>query len=183
MGKLLTEFLKRNVLSHAQWKEALQKTDTRPLYLAIRKESGALVGICPGFILDSGIAKIYQSTPRSDYAGPIIADYCLERAPQCLLRYVQSYCSSNGVAYAKVCLTEDMSKMVRSPSGYSESSGGVVEINLKATPSHYLWSKMFSSSLRKKIAELRETGFKPKKQRPNRILESSMRCTHKTLST
>ena len=143
-----------------QWKQVLEQSFTRPLYLAVRNENGTLVAMCPGFILNSGIGKIYQSTPRSDYAGPIIVDHCLDCAPQSLLKYIQSYCSNNHIAYAKVCLTENLPKMVfRSPAMFSESSGGVVEINLKATPSHHLWNKVFSSSLRKRISRIERNGF------------------------
>ncbi len=144
-----------------QWKDTLEKTFKHPFYLALRKNNGTLAGICPGFIVDFGILKVYQSTPRSDYAGPIVADHCQGYVPQTLLNYIHSYCSNNGIAYAKVSLTENTPQASTESSwGYSESNGGVMEIDLERAPPEYLWNKVFPSSLRKKISRVERNGFR-----------------------
>jgi hypothetical protein len=144
-----------------KWKEVIQRSFTHPaLYLAIRDANGGLVGVCPGFILGSGNMKIYHSTPYSDYGGPIIAEHCVERASLSLLDFLQNFCSTNGIAYAKICFMDG--KLLRSfqyPQGYIESSTGVMEIDLKATPSNYIWNRVFSAGLRKKIRLIERDGF------------------------
>jgi hypothetical protein len=144
-----------------KWKEVIQRSFAHPpLYLAIRDLNGGLVGICPGFILGSGNMKIYHSTPYSDYGGPIIAEHCVERASSSLLGFLQSFCSSNGIAYAKICFTDGKSlRSFQSPLRYVDSSTGVMRIDLKATPSYCIWNKVFSARMRKKIRQMERVGF------------------------
>jgi hypothetical protein len=145
-----------------KWKEVIERSFTHTaLYLAIREASGRLIGVCPGFILGSGNMKIYHSTPYSDYGGPIIAEHSDERASLYLLHFLQSFCSTHGIAYAKICFMDGkLLKPFQSPSRYIESSTGVMEIDLKATSSHHIWNKVFSSGMRKKIRIIERDGFK-----------------------
>ncbi|MCW4010064.1 MAG: GNAT family N-acetyltransferase [Candidatus Bathyarchaeota archaeon] len=142
-----------------QWKQVLQHTYTHPLYLGVRNEHGSIVAVCPGFIMNAGRIKIYQSTPRSDYAGPLVTRQYSARACQALFDYLQSVSSDIGVTYAKMCLMEDDSKKLFFDSGFTESNTGVLEINLKTTPPSFLWSQKFTSKLRNKMRAIEKNGF------------------------
>ena len=88
-----------------KWKEVIQKSfPCSALYLTIKDANGTIVGICPGFILDSAPLKIFCSIPYSDYGGPVIASHCIERASVSLRSFLEEFCSNNDIAYAKFCL-------------------------------------------------------------------------------
>jgi hypothetical protein len=145
-----------------KWKEVIQKSFPHSaLYLTIRDANGRLVGICPGFISGSMYMKIYQSTPHSDYGGPVIAEHCIEQASLSLRSFLQNFCSNQGIAYSKILFMDD--KLVRSfksPLTYVDTSTGIVEIDLKATPSDFIWHKIFSARARKKVRLIERDGFK-----------------------
>jgi hypothetical protein len=143
-----------------QWKKVLEEAFLQPLYLAVREENGVLVAICPGFIVKSGMVKIYQSNPRSDYAGPIISPTCFGRVYEALISYLRGLSHRNGVAYAKLNLMDADFKRVFSSSALTESNvGGVVELDLKATPHAYIWSKVLRQKMRTKIRAIEKHGF------------------------
>jgi hypothetical protein len=143
-----------------QWKQVLEEAFHNPLYLAVRNENGELAAVCPGFILKTGIGKIYQSTPRSDYAGPVVGGRYFESAYGALVGYLRGLSHSEGVTYAKINLMEEDAKRIFSSSTLTESNvGGVVEIDLKATSSALIWNKTFTSKLRNKIRGIEKNGF------------------------
>ena len=144
-----------------KWKEVLQNSlPYSPSYLTIRDANGTLVGICPGFILDSMHMKVYDSTPHSDYGGPLILRDCLKNASLSLLGFLQSFCSDRGIAYAKICfMNNELVQSIKSPLSYLDTSTGKVEIDLKVTPSEVIWKKVYSVSKRKKIRLVERDGF------------------------
>jgi hypothetical protein len=144
-----------------QWKHVLGSAFSQPLYLAVRDKNGNLVGVCPGFIVKSGMVKIYQSNPRSDYAGPIISPTCFGRAFEALMAYLMSLSHRKGVAYAKLNLMDADFKRFFPTSALTESNvGGVVELDLKATPYAYIWSKIVKQKMRTKIRAIEKHGFR-----------------------
>jgi hypothetical protein len=144
-----------------EWKEVIQRSfGHSPLYLAIRDEKGKLVGICPGFILDSMHLKTYCSIPYSDYGGPVIAGHCVKQASLSLLSSLQSFCSNKGIAYAKIRMMDnELARSFQFSGSLVDTSVGVVEIDLEATPSNFIWKKMFSGRIRKRIRLIERDGF------------------------
>jgi hypothetical protein len=144
-----------------KWKEVIQRSFPHSaLYLTIRDENGRPVGICPGFITDLMHMKVYHSTPYSDYGGPLIKELCIEQASLSLQNFLQRICPKKGMAYAKICFMD--SKLVqffKSPSSYEDGSVGIMEIDLKATPSDFIWNKIFSKNLRHNIRRFERDGF------------------------
>jgi len=143
-----------------EWKNLIEKSFPHsPLYLTVRDANGTLVAICPGFILNSLRMKIYCSTPYSDYGGPVIAGHCIEEASLSLRSFLQNSCSTKGIAYAKICFANDkLWRFFDSPLGYLDANKGIVEIDLKDTPSDSIWKKVFSKNRRWKIRSI-ERGF------------------------
>ena len=87
-----------------KWKEVIEKSfPHRALYLIIKDSNGTIVGICPGFILNSMHVKIFHSTPYSDYGGPVIASHCIKQASLSLQSFLQKFSSNIDIAYAKIC--------------------------------------------------------------------------------
>jgi len=144
-----------------KWKEAIQRSfPYSAFYLTIKDKDGMIVGICPGFILSFMHIKIYQSIPHSDYGGPIIARHCIHQASLSLRFFLQKVCPNMDVAYAKFHFTDDnWRQFFFSPLGYVNAPQGVVEIDLKSTPSDFLWHKIFSQNRRRKIRLVEREGF------------------------
>ncbi|MCW4018314.1 MAG: GNAT family N-acetyltransferase [Candidatus Bathyarchaeota archaeon] len=143
-----------------QWRQVLEHTFTRPLYLAVRNKNGKLVAVCPGFILESGIVKMYHSTPFSDYSGPVIANDCYASAAQALLSHLQNYCVREGIAYAKTCLMENDSKRIwQYATKYVDPNVGVVEIDLNECSSAFIWNSVFSARMRRDLRQVEKKGF------------------------
>lgn len=91
-----------------KWKEVIQKSFPHSaLYLTIKDANGTIVGICPGFILNSMHMKIYHSTPYSDYGGPVIARQFIKQASLSLQNFLQRFGSNKEVVYAKICFMND----------------------------------------------------------------------------
>jgi hypothetical protein len=150
-----------------KWKEVIQKSFPHPaLYLTIKDANGTLVGICPGFILSSMHMKIYHSIPYSDYGGPVIGRECTEQASILLRSFLQSFCSNNGIAYTKICFIDGKSaQFFKLPSSHEDRSKGTMEIDLKATPSDFIWNKIFSKNRRWKIKRFERDGFQAQEAR------------------
>lgn len=150
-----------------KWKEVIQRSfGLSPLYLGVRDAKGKLVGIFPGFILDSIHLKTYCSMPYSDYGGPVIAGHYIKQASLSLLSSLQSFCSNKGIAYAKICLMDDeLARSFQSSASFVDSSVGIVEIDLEATPSNFIWNKVFSKNRRQKIKRLERDGFQVQEAR------------------
>jgi predicted N-acyltransferase len=150
-----------------KWKEVIQRSfGHSPAYLAIRDQKGELVGICPGFILDFLHLKTYDSIPYSDYGGPVIANQYIKQASLSLLSSLQSFCSEKHIAYAKILLSDNESARSFQPwASLVDSSVGVVEIDLDATPSDFIWNKIFSGRMRKRIRLIERDGFQAQEAR------------------
>jgi len=144
-----------------KWKEVIQESfPYSALYLTIKDENGTVVGICPGFILNSMHMKIYHSTPYSDYGGPVIAKHCIKQASLSLRSFLQTFCSNKDIVCGKFCFTDDkLAQSFKSPLGCVETTKGTIEIDLNATPSDFIWNKVFSKNRRRKIKLIEREGF------------------------
>lgn len=144
-----------------KWKEVIQRTFHHPaLYLTIRDAENKIVGICPGFILNSVQMKVYQSIPYSDYGGPVISENFMKPASTALRSFLQNSRPDKEIAYVKFYfMNEWLEKSFKSPLGYSKESAGLVEVNLKTTPPDYIWNKVFSQNRRRKIRLVERKGF------------------------
>jgi len=150
-----------------KWKEVIKKSFAHSaIYLTIKDENGMIVGICPGFILNSMHTKIYYSTPYSDYGGPVIARHCIKQASLSLRGFLQSLCPNKDIAYTKFCIMDDkLGRFFKSPLGIVDTSKGIIEIDLKDTPSDVIWKKTFSKSRRRKIRLIERDGFQAQEAR------------------
>jgi len=151
-----------------KWKEVIQRTFSyRPLYLAIKDNAGKIFGICPGFITSSMRIKIYDSIPYSNYGGPIIEKHYAKRGSFLLRNFLQEFCLSEGIYYAKICFLEEsgLSKFFKSPLGCTERAKGVMEVDLKTASPDFLWNKMFSKNLKKSIKRIEKNGFQAQEAR------------------
>jgi hypothetical protein len=144
-----------------KWKEVIQKSFAHSaLYLTIKDRNESLIGICPGFVTNQMHMKVYISTPYSDYGGPLLKDPCVEQASRYLLRFLQGFCLEKGIAYAKICfMNRKLARFFESQMSYEDESLGVMEIDLKSTPSDFIWNKIFSSNLRRRIRLFERDGF------------------------
>jgi len=145
-----------------KWKEVIEKSfPYSALYLTIKDANGTIVGICPGFILNSMHMKIYHSTPYSDYGGPVIAKHCIKQASLSLRSFLRNFCSNKDILYAKFCFMDDkLAQSFKSPLSYVDASRGTVEIDLKTTASDFIWNKIFSKNHRRKIRLIEREGFR-----------------------
>lgn len=150
-----------------KWKKVIQVSfHHHDLYLTIRDENGTIIGICPGFILGRMRLKIYDSMPYSDYGGPVIARQCIEEASLSLQSFLQSFCSDEGIIYARFCFMDaKLGRFFRSPMGFVETTRGIMEVDLKATPPDFLWNKIFSTNLRRNIRLVERRGFQAQEAR------------------
>jgi lipid II:glycine glycyltransferase (peptidoglycan interpeptide bridge formation enzyme) len=150
-----------------EWKKVIEKSFAHSsLYLTIKNENGAIVGLCPGFILNSSYTKFYHSTPYSDYGGPVLAKHCVKQASLSLRSFLHDFCSNKGIAYAKICFMNNKSgRFFKSRAGCVEKNEGIIEIDLKATPSDFIWSKVFSKDRRRKIRLVERKGFQAREAR------------------
>jgi len=160
------DFLKvipnRTFYHSIKWKEVVQKTfNFNSLYLTIKENTGRIVGICPGFITSSMYTKIYDSIPHSDYGGPLMENHYAEGGSLLLRDFLQKFCPSRGIGYAKFLFLDEtrLSKFFRSQSGATERALGIMKIDLKTTPSGFLWNKVFSRNLKKKVRHVEQDGF------------------------
>ena len=166
-----------------KWREVIQKSFLHSAtYLTIRDEDGTIVGICPGFILNSMNVKIYESTPCSDYGGPVIAEHCIEQASLSLRSFLQRFCSDKGIAYARICFTKDkLAQRFELPLGYVSAMKGVVEIDLKAVPSDCIWNKIFSKNRRYKLRRFERDGYQTREARTKSDLKDFYNLYHQNM--
>jgi predicted N-acyltransferase len=145
-----------------KWKEVVQRTfNYSSLYLVIKDNTGRIVGICPGFITSSMYSKIYDSIPHSDYGGPIMENHYAEGGSLLLRNFLQEFCPGEGIGYAKFFFLDEsgLSRFFKSQSGGTERTVGTMEIDLKTTPSDFLWNKRYSRNLKKRIKRVEQDGF------------------------
>jgi hypothetical protein len=148
----------------AIWKEVIERSFRySPLYLTVRDESGIIVGACPGFILNSMGMSIYQSMPFSDYGGPVIAKHCIKEASSVLVAFVHSL---PDIAYAKICFSDcELAQSFKSRLGRVNTGLGVFEIDLRTTPTEYIWKRVFSKNRRSKMRHLERDGYQAREAR------------------
>jgi hypothetical protein len=150
-----------------KWKEVIEKSfPHHALYLVVKDAGGKVVGVSPGFITESLHARIYDSTPYSDYGGPLIEASHVSKASFAILDFLRNLSSSKGLSYARFRVTgKSLESHLRSQIGYAQSNLGVMEINLRATPSRFIWSNLFSSNRRKKFKQMERKGFQVREVR------------------
>lgn len=144
-----------------KWKEVIEKSFLCPaIYLVVRDMNGAVVGICPGFVLKPGPLRIYASMPHSDFGGPIIDQNSVYEASHSLSLFFKRYCSERGISYMKIWFTGDkIGRFFKSPLSYVDTSMGIMSIDLEATPSDYIWKKVFKKKHRKKFKDYEREGL------------------------
>jgi hypothetical protein len=144
-----------------KWKDVIQRTfQYEPLYLVIKEYDNRVLGVCPGFITGASGIKIFDSIPFSDYGGPLIDNNYVQQGSKLLSKFFLDYFPSKGIKYVKICTMEaNTSKFIQVPIVYSEHAKGVMEIDLKLTSSDFLWNKVFSRNLKKKINHVEADGY------------------------
>jgi hypothetical protein len=160
------EFLKHSpngTFFHSlEWREVIKRSfPYRDLYVTTKNSEGKIVGICPGFIKKEMHVRIYDSLPHSDYGGPVIESCYMKRASAFLRGFLESFCYRNNVAYGKICIMDEtLERLFQSPLVHIDSSVGVIEVDLKATPSNLIWNKVFDYTQRRKIRVLERDSFR-----------------------
>jgi serine/alanine adding enzyme len=144
-----------------EWRRVIENSFShRSLYLTIRDSDGEVVGLCPGFIVRSRRAAVYDSMPYSDYGGPVIASQCFDEASTALANSLRIICRDKRLWYAKISFMNDRAARVfESPQGYVEAGRGVVEIDLKRTTPENLWITSSFYRLRKRIRAIERDGL------------------------
>lgn len=144
-----------------EWKEVIERSFPHtPFYLTIRDEGKGIVGVCPAFLLNKLQMIICDSTPYSDYGGPVIAQHCIDEASRCLLSFLQSAGRDRGIAYAKMRLIDEKTvQCFQSPHAFLDATTGVMELSLKNTSSDLIWT-MLSKNVRKRFKAIEGKGFR-----------------------
>jgi hypothetical protein len=144
-----------------EWKEVIEKSfPYSAVYLVVKDIGGDLLGICPGFLIKNGLLKIYVSLPHSDFGGPILDRNHLQRAFFAITNFVRKSCYDRSVAIAKFRFSNDkIARYYRKPLNYVDRSDGIMEIDLKATPMHFIWNEVLDRGRRKKIRRFETDGF------------------------
>jgi hypothetical protein len=166
-----------------EWKRVIQMSFRHhDLYLTIRDENGTIIGICPGFILGRMHLEIYDSMPYSDYGGPVIGRQYIQEASLSLQGFLQNFCSNKGIICARFCFRDaESGQFFRSPLGYVEATRGIMEVDLKATPSDFLLNKMFSANLRRNIRLIERRGFQAQEARTKSDLQDFYHLYYKNM--
>ena len=140
-----------------KWKKAIEESySTEAIYLVVRNKKGILVGVCPGFIWNSGPMKSFISLPYSDYGGPVLDRNYARKASNLLLLFIRNYCSDKRISTAKFCSTSDrVMNYFNSLNVYLDSTSGVMELDLGVFPSDLIWKKIFTRTVRKKIRRMK----------------------------
>jgi hypothetical protein len=144
-----------------KWKKVIERSfPYSPLYLVIKEEDGRILGVSPGFIKKSFRTAIYDSTPHSDYGGPIIDPPYVPQASRELLAFLNKNSPVKGLTYAKFRIKDkSIIDSFKFQMGQTESEMGVMEIDLSKTPTQFLWNNIFSSNRRKKFRQMERRGF------------------------
>lgn len=150
-----------------KWRNVIERSFSHPaIYLVVRDTNGAVVGVCPGFVLKSGPLKTYVSMPHSDYGGPVIDKSHIQKASLSLRSFIKRFCSDRGIAYAKILFTGDqLGRFFNSPLGYVDTNTCTMKIDLKTTPSNFIWNKVFSGKRRRNIRHVERDGFQAQEAR------------------
>jgi len=144
-----------------KWKNVIEKSFSHPtIYLLVKDENGRLVGVCPTVILTSGHLRMLDSLPHSDLGGPVIEKRYIEEASFSLLRFIEEFSSEKDISCAKICFLKGGSEQFfKSPRCYVNNNKGIVELDLAAKPSDFIWNKIFRAAQRKEIRRFKADGF------------------------
>ena len=159
------DFLKatpRGTFYHSlKWRNVMERSFSHPtIYFVVKDQNGRLVGICPTVILTSGHLRILDSLPYSDLGGPVIEKRYIKEASLSLLRFIEEFSWEKGISCAKMCfLRGESEQFFKSSRCYVNNNTGVVELDLKAKPSDFIWNKIFRKKHRKKIKRFERDGF------------------------
>lgn len=104
--KEYTEFLKdqkNGTIFHTiEWKNVLKDTfNYEPMYLLVKDSEGALIGICPAFLVKTLFKDVVVSQPFFEYGGPLIADG-FKGACKDILKYYKNFVESNHIKYVEL---------------------------------------------------------------------------------
>jgi serine/alanine adding enzyme len=144
-----------------KWKKIIEKSfGFVPAYFTV-KDQGEVAGICPGFITAPWLLRTYNSLPNSDYGGPLFNNAHLVKGRTCLRDFLAEYCSENQISHAKLCFLGDVPKQFSDvPFTYTDRSKGIVEIDLKATPSEFIWTNLLSKKIRQITRHFEKDSFR-----------------------
>jgi hypothetical protein len=144
-----------------KWKRIIEKSfRVPPAYLIIR-DRGKIVGVCPGFVTALWGLKIYSSLPKSDYGGPLFNSTYSVKATRFLRNFLKGYCSEKDISYVKLCFLGNMPEQFsEEPFTRIDRGKGIAEIDLKETPSEFIWKKVLSKKDRNKIRRFEKDGFR-----------------------
>jgi len=96
----------------------------------------------------------------------VIASHCIEQGSVALQHFLHRFCASIGVAYLRIRFMNDgLERSFGGPLGYVGKSLGNVEIDLHATPSHFIWNSLFSQNRRRKIRRFEREGYDTRQAR------------------
>jgi predicted N-acyltransferase len=142
-----------------EWKRVIQKTfGFVPTYLTVKAQE-RIVGVCPGFITTPWKFRIYASLPSSDYGGPIFSGTYLSEGTRFLRDFLTEYCLDKEISYVKICFQGSVPKpFLEMPFTFMDQSKGIAEIDLKDTPSEFIWQNT-KGWIRQKIRRFEKDGF------------------------
>ena len=166
-----------------KWRNVMKRSFSHPnLYLVVKDENGRLVGICPTVILTSGHLRILNSLPYSDLGGPIIEKRYIEEASFSLLRFMEEFSREKGISCAKICFLKDGSEQFfKSPRCYVNNNKGVVELDLRANPSAFIWNKILRKRHRRKMKHFDRDGFQVREASTKSDLETFLTLYYRNM--
>jgi hypothetical protein len=101
--------------------------------------------------------------PHSDFGGPLIEKKYVGEASLALRKYIEELSHKRGISFAEICFLKDGNAKSFKSSVCFVYDVGVVDLNLNARPSTFIWEKILSGSMRKKIRHLWRDGFQVRK--------------------
>lgn len=147
-------FLKKcpasTVFHSLQWKEVIQKSFPYSAhYITIRDDNDSIIGVCPGFIRKQMHMKFFDSTPHSDYGGPLFNGNNIVEFYGHLKKYFNNLSNAEHLTFSKCFLNHDFfDHNYVFPTAFIETGTGVIEIDLKQTSSDFLWNNVYSNHRR-----------------------------------
>jgi hypothetical protein len=145
-----------------KWRDVIRETfNLEPLYLLIRDHSGRVVGIYPSFIRNFMNLKVCDSLFFSDYGGPIIEDHFVKTGMFLLRNFLKDFCPRIGVDFVRFNFMEEnhFSFFLKNQSTFIGKASGVMEVDLSAVTSDFLWHKVLSAGTRRKIRVVERLGY------------------------
>jgi hypothetical protein len=164
-----------------EWKRVIQRTfGFVPAYFAV-KDSGRIVGVCPGFITTLGKIRVYASLPNSDYGGPIFDSAYLTTGIRSLRDFMMGNGLDKEISYVKICFQGNVPRpFLEMPSTFIDRSKGIAEIDLRVTPPEFILQEM-KGWVRQRIRGFERDGFKLEEVSSNSGLKDFYSLYHENM--